>query len=498
MKMDGVLDIHLREVCRLVRAATAANPFTPERERLDREIGREGPGDALARAVAEVRAAVESLRAAGGADVRRFTGGDRDLVQVLLLFDIFHEHRGAIDEHIVRQAAAGAQPLTVPFAEPCLDRLRSCGLAPDECGVTLAQFFQLRRAFYFIERGLAGRSAAMQRLRADLWTALFTHDFLSYERRLWNRMEDFSVLLLGETGTGKGAAAAAIGRSGYIPFDTKTGRFAQSFTEIFVSANLSQFAESLIESELFGHRKGSFTGAVADHEGVFGRCRQNGAIFLDEIGEVSAPVQIKLLRVLQERAYSPVGSHEARRFAGRVIAATNRPLEALRREGRFRDDFYYRLCSDEIVVPPLRERLREAPDEMDDLLAVILRRMCGAEGAELVPVVRSALDRTPGPGYAWPGNVREVEQAVRRILLRGGYRPPAAAAETGGAAGADGLGREIEKGSLDARALVARYCSLLYERSGSYAEVARRTGLDRRTVKAHVMADGRSSIANGQ
>src|SRR5262249_37326051 len=146
----------------------------------------------------------------------------------------------------------------------------------------------------------------------------------------------------------------------------------ESFEASFVSINLSQFPEALIESELFGHKKGAFTGAVEGHAGIFERCSPHGAIFLDEIGEASIPVQIKLLRVLQERHFSQVGAHEQRRFSGRVIAATNRSLDALRAEGKFRDDFYYRLCSDVIEVPSLATRLREDPSELDRLIAFIL------------------------------------------------------------------------------------------------------------------------------
>src|SRR5256885_4529537 len=143
-------------------------------------------------------------------------------------------------------------------------------------------------------------------------------------------MEEFSTLLLGETGTGKGTAAAAIGRSGFIPYDDKQHRFAESFTRSFVALNLSQHPETLIESELFGHRKGAFTGAVEAHEGIFARCSPHGAIFLDEIGDVSTPVQIKLLQVVEDRTFSPVGSHERQRFRGRVISATHKPLHELR------------------------------------------------------------------------------------------------------------------------------------------------------------------------
>src|SRR5436309_805666 len=118
-------------------------------------------------------------------------------------------------------------------------------------------------------------------------------------------------------------------------------------------------------AERFGHRKGAVTGAVEHHEGVFERCNAHGALFLDEIGEASIPVQIKLLQVLQERTFTALGGHEKKRFSGRVIAATNRPLAALRRDGRFRDDFFYRLCSDVIEVPTLRQRIAESPAELD-------------------------------------------------------------------------------------------------------------------------------------
>jgi DNA-binding NtrC family response regulator len=129
--------------------------------------------------------------------------------------------------------------------------LKRRGFSADEATRFFAIFFQIRRAAHFIEQGLIGRSACMKEFRRRLWQNVFTHDIRTYERGLWNRMEDFSTLLLGETGTGKGAAAAAIGRSAFIPFDTRKGTFAESFTRGFVGVNLSQFPETLIESELF-------------------------------------------------------------------------------------------------------------------------------------------------------------------------------------------------------------------------------------------------------
>jgi transcriptional regulator with PAS, ATPase and Fis domain len=323
----------------------------------------------------------------------------------------------------------------------------------------------------------------MKSFRRRLWENVFTHDIRTYERVLWNRMEDFSTLLLGETGTGKGAAASAIGRSAFIPFDDRRGSFCESFTRGFVALNLSQFPEALIESELFGHRKGAFTGAVEAYEGVLARCSPYGAIFLDEIGDVTVPVQIKLLQVLQDRTFTPVGSREPRRFRGRIIAATNRPLPELRGRGLFRDDFYYRLCSDAIVVPPLRQRFAEDRQEFEELLAHLLQRLTGEGSVALLRDTRAALLASVGREYAWPGNVRELEQAARRILLTKHYEPSLvlASGEKGPA-----LAAALQAGTLDADALLGGYCTLLYEQCRNLEEVARRTQLDRRTVKRYL------------
>jgi transcriptional regulator with GAF, ATPase, and Fis domain len=294
-------------------------------------------------------------------------------------------------------------------------------------------------------------------------------------------MEDFSTLLLGETGTGKGAAAAAIGRSGFIPFNPGTKKFEESFTKAFVSINLSQYPETLIESELFGHRKGAFTGAIEKHEGIFSTCSPYGAIFLDEIGDVSIPVQIKLLQVLQERKFTPVGSHDQVRFKGRVIAATNKSIDLLRREGKFRDDFYYRLSSDIITVPPLRQRIRETPKELEKLAEHLMERICGKD---LKFPILEKLRKNPGKMYAWPGNVRELEQAIRRIMITGNYSGDTAIESAGDSA----LNQAVEIGNLTAKELVEKYCFDLYETYGNYGEVSRQTGLDWRTVKKNVQS----------
>lgn len=475
-----------REFFQIVSETAFCNPFSEQRAQLDaRIVGHTIQPFAefhLAEMTGTVSRRVRKLEDDGLADVRRFRAEDRALMQTAFLFEIYHQHYEDLDLLILDQLRLGIQSAPVSFADEVLAGLKRRGIPPNDGVRFFAIFYQLRRAFHFIVRGLVGWSACMSELRRHLWNNVFTENIQLYDRHLWNRMEDFSTLLLGETGTGKGAAAAAIGRSGYIPFDEKSGRFAESFLRGFTAINLSQFPETLIESELFGHRKGAFTGAIEAHQGVLARCSPHGAIFLDEIGDVSVPVQIKLLQILQQRTFCPVGSHEPVRFRGRVIAATNRVLDELRRRRLFRDDFYYRLCSDEIHVPPLRQRLRESPGELRELLEHALTGMIGTASREVVESVEAKLRASVGENYAWPGNVRELEQATRRILLTGHYCPSSAPRTTGLERMVDG----IEGESLDADGLLAGYCGLLYENSGNYEEVARKTKLDRRTVKKYV------------
>jgi len=467
------------------------NPFTPQRAEL---VSRLAPGVPLGDMTThrEALAQVVGPRLGpwlreGTPALQRLSAEDRRLLEPALLYVGYHQSVPQIDALIERQAKQGGAPLAVPFGDEAIAELVRSGFPEERAARYFAMFFQLRRAFYFILGSLAGQCESMRRLREALWNNVFTHDMRDYEVALWNRMEDFSTLLLGETGTGKGSAASAIGRSAFIPYLPEQRRFAANFSESFITINLSQFPETLIESELFGHRKGAFTGAIDHHEGVFERCSAHGALFLDEIGEVSIPVQIKLLQVLQERTFTALGGHEKKRFSGRVIAATNRPLDKLRRDGRFREDFFYRLCSDVIEVPTLRQRIAESPSELEQLVRLLVVRIAGEQASELVSSIMEALERGLPRGYAWPGNVRELEQAVRRILLTGRYAGDIAEAATNEE---ELLAEKLRAGELTAEELLARYCALLYRRLGTYAEVAKRTGLDPRTSRKYIDAAG--------
>jgi transcriptional regulator with GAF, ATPase, and Fis domain len=178
----------------------------------------------------------------------------------------------------------------------------------------------------------------------------------------------------------------------------------------FVPVNCAALPEALLESELFGHMRGAFTGAVAERKGRF-ELAGDGTMFLDEIGDVSPAIQVKLLRVLQDGVFQPVGSERSLRTAARIIAATHRPLERLVTEGTFRSDLYFRLRVVEIVVPPLRERRGDIPR----LVAHLLGRICHHLG-RAVPVVPERV-LTMLRQYEWPGNVRELENVLTRAAV---------------------------------------------------------------------------------
>ncbi|TSK04251.1 MAG: sigma-54-dependent Fis family transcriptional regulator [Geobacter sp.] len=203
-----------------------------------------------------------------------------------------------------------------------------------------------------------------------------------------------TVLITGESGTGKELVARAI-HSG------SSRREAP-----FVAVNCAAIPKDLLESELFGHVKGAFTGAIRDKEGKF-QLADGGTIFLDEVGDLPLELQPKLLRVLQERVVEPVGGTSLQKIDLRVVAATNADVERSIAEGKFREDLYYRLCVIPIQLPPLRDRIEDIP--------LLIRYFCAKFGAEGVSFTKEALARLNE--YAWPGNVRELENTVERLLI---------------------------------------------------------------------------------
>lgn len=205
-----------------------------------------------------------------------------------------------------------------------------------------------------------------------------------------------TVLVNGESGTGKELVARAI------------HDMSPRAEKPFISINCGAFTETLLESELFGYVKGSFTGANTNRKGLF-EAANGGTIFLDEIGEMSPAMQVKLLRVLQERRVRPVGAHEESAVDARVIAATNRDLKQMTGEGTFREDLFYRISVIPIDLPPLRERREDIPELVDHFV----RKFCEQSGKQL-----SISPRTVQylEDYAWHGNVRELEHTIERAV----------------------------------------------------------------------------------
>ena len=223
-------------------------------------------------------------------------------------------------------------------------------------------------------------------------------------QEVYNLIEDIAdsdatVLIQGESGTGKELVAQAIHYQG--PRTNKP----------FVRVNCSTLAESLLESELFGHVRGAFTGAIRDKIGRF-ELAQGGTAFLDEIGDISPAIQVKLLRVLQEKEIERVGDTKSIKVDVRVIAATNHDLKRLMREGKFREDLFYRLYVIPIHLPPLRERKEDIPL----LVEHFIRQFKGQTGKKIESISEEALKLLLD--YSWPGNVRELENVIEHAFVK--------------------------------------------------------------------------------
>ena len=240
---------------------------------------------------------------------------------------------------------------------------------------------ELKRQYDFAE--IIGKSDALRRV-FDLVTKVAG--------------TDANVLIQGESGTGKELIARA------IHFNSDRAE------KPFVAINCGALPESLLESEIFGHKKGSFTGAVEDKKGLF-RSAAGGTIFLDEVGEMPSPLQVKLLRAVQEHEVTPVGSSIPEKFDARILAATNKSLESEVADGRFREDLFYRLNVVEITLPPLRSRREDIP---------LLVRHFAAKAARTKNVGEIQVSKEAMfvlASYDWPGNIRELENAIERAAI---------------------------------------------------------------------------------
>jgi DNA-binding NtrC family response regulator len=301
--------------------------------------------------------------------------------------------------------------------------------------------------------GLVGASASMQEV----------YDLIERVAA-----QEVTVMIQGESGTGKEIVARAI----HALSARRKGPF--------IAVNCGAIAESLLESELFGHVRGAFTGAVTETKGLF-RAADRGTIFLDEIAEISQGLQVKLLRVLQEREVRPVGSDRAVNVDVRVVAATNRPLEDAIRDGTLRKDFFYRLNVVPIQLPALRERISDIP-----LLVQHFIEAFNAQTGKAFRAISAEALEILGR-HSWPGNVRELENVVERAYALGAGPvitardlPSDLAGEPAGTAPADtgAPGRPVRLRDLEVETILR----VLRETEGNQVQAARLLGVDRKTI----------------
>ena len=456
--------------------AITINPFTSAGEEVFQTIAGQGPQskEALRHAVMNKCADfIHSLKKKQYGSVPDFPKPLQQKMTYVFLLHIYFQFSAKIDAHIKEQHQSQS-PITISWADDFYTTVDAYRTAKDPW-YFLALFFQIRRAYTFIDANIQGNSPSIKQLRADIWNCIFTNDLFRYNQSLWNHMEDFSILLSAPTGTGKSMTAKIIGFSSFIHFNPTKKQFIAPFHTLFRSINLTEFSDSLIEAELFGFKKGAFTDASADKKGLFSDTSTAHTILLDEVGETPAATQVKLLRVLQDRSFYPVGATSPEQFHGRLIGATNKSENDLHNPQIFRPDFLYRLSSQIIQMPTLRTQLDESPTDLTQFVNYILHTVIGIDRSTETPHLCHTIETTLA-NHPWNGNVRELEQCIRRLLITGKYIPFQTATTHD----------KHPAKEITAQELIQNYTKKLYEKYRSYSEVARLMQIDHRTVKKYV------------
>lgn len=308
--------------------------------------------------------------------------------------------------------------------EEIVEKLKECGASAEDAQSSCENIKKLKIHEYEYLKELIGlvatevstvyeevnkREARIMDLNAELGNKYRYHNIIGKSKKMQEIYHllskvsgsEATILIQGENGTGKEMVAKAIHYS-------STRKDA-----VFMAVNCSAFNDNLLDSELFGHVKGSFTGAVKDKKGVL-EVSNGGTLFLDEIGDMTLSMQVKLLRVLQEGTFLPVGATSPRKVNVRVLAATNRPLKEMIEKGEFREDLYYRINVINVAIPPLRDRVEDIPILMD----VFLEKKCAEVGHPLKQWGKKTLEKMLD--HKWPGNVRELQNEVERLVVLAG------------------------------------------------------------------------------
>jgi DNA-binding NtrC family response regulator len=504
----------VRQMLARIAQLALMNPFDPRRLALARAVVPYGlrperlPGDELLDAQYRLLDVVSRVADRIG-DPAVASPEDLAMYRAAAIYALWDEHRDGI------QALVRADGVEVPFWDKFVAtygrlRLDQADLGVPAPGHLLALMVQWWRNVAIISKSLPGNAPCVVALRVAVFRANMGPDLCTYAAGLYRCMDEIPVLITGETGTGKERVATCIGQGGYIPFDEQKRCFVMPYRTAMHVKNLSTVPHDLLASELFGQKRGSFTGATADRVGLFAIVVAYGSLFLDEIGEIPEWVQVMLLRPLENREIVAVGDTQPREILGRAIFATHQDLEAKCAAGEFRADLLERMNGVRIHLPPLRNILAESPEELWRYVKGFLtdRKITDAARRDVWTQQIVTYIRKEMAGHGWTRNLRELRHLTERFLLSEGTMPkpkvvPAPLGPVMQAASAEEeesvasrapmtvampssgfFGPRAKRGELQAEDLLRAYVTEVYVLNDmNLAETARITGLDWRTVR---------------
>ncbi len=305
-----------------------------------------------------------------------------------------------------------------------VQKMVECGIGQEDAKLAISKvkkfsgrfYSEMKELLYIVadevgtfHQEISKREARIMDLNSELGNKYRYHNLIGKSKKMQQvyhllskvSNSESTILIQGENGTGKEMVAKAVHYN------------SSRKDAVFMAVNCSAFNDNLLDSELFGHVKGSFTGAIKDKKGVF-EVANGGTLFLDEIGDTSPSMQVKLLRILQEGTYMPVGATQPKKVNVRVVAATNKNLKEMIAKGEFREDLYYRINVINVALPSLRERQEDIPVLMD----FFLQKKCEEAGMPLKSFSKKCLEKMLD--HTWPGNVRELQNEVERLVVLAG------------------------------------------------------------------------------